>query len=119
MRMVIIHNLIYTINLFMIKQNKYTKNFYIILFVLTFGLAFSLLPVSMDYGGDEKNYIKNLINFYYGEFYFNENSHLSYDGNVFSSIFFYFLMVKSLTFLSSHAVIFVAFFLLKFTLIKF
>ena len=56
----------------MIKQNKYTKNFYIILFVLTFGLAFSLLPVSMDYGGDEKN-IKNLINFYYGEFYFNEN----------------------------------------------
>ena len=43
----------------MFKQNKYTKNFYIILFVLTFGLAFSLLPVSMDYGGDEKNYIKN------------------------------------------------------------
>ena len=75
----------------MFKQNKYTKNFYIILFILSFGLIFSFLPVSMDYGGDEKNYIKNLINFYNGKFFFNENSHLSYRwGMYLVPSFFYF-----------------------------
>lgn len=97
----------------MIKQNKYIKNFYIILFVLSFSFIFGLLPVSMDYGGDEKNYIKNLIDFYYGEFYFNENSHLSYRWGMYlvPSFFYFFYGSNPLTFfLSSHAVIFVAFF---------
>tara|TARA_Y100000816_G_scaffold274382_1_gene241624 strand:- start:392 stop:1774 length:1383 start_codon:yes stop_codon:yes gene_type:complete len=97
----------------MFKQNKYTKNFYIILFILSLGLIFSFLPVSMDYGGDEKNYIKNLINFYNGEFFFNENSHLSYRWGMYlvPSFFYFFYESNPLTFfLSSYVVIFIAFF---------